>query len=350
MTFSSVLRSVADGYDHGRLSGHALPQRIFAGTALGFVALSCAWVLWANLAGNAVNQAIINEPSPVRVAQKAAKLPSLANAYAKLAAAMHGYAGQAALGRDYAALFDPRSLLGTAAGTFSTKLGLQADASGGIAGYGRFTVKVAREIASTLKNTDRLVEKVAAAALPARSPQARLASLPATPGAPAEKPTIFERLFGKSSPFTLAYASADDGDLGDGYGATAGRYDRWTAVYDISAHTVYLPDGTSLEAHSGRGDRIDDPNHVDERNRGSTPPDVYDLQLRDGLFHGVQAIRLIPADERKVFGRSGFLAHTYMLGPNGDSFGCVSFKNYNAFLQAYLNHKIKRLAVIAGPV
>ena len=35
--------------------------------------------------------------------------------------------------------------------------------------------------------------------------------------------------------------------------------------------------------------------------------------------------------------RSGLLAHSYMLGPNGDSNGCVSFRDYNAFLQAYRN-------------
>ena len=31
---------------------------------------------------------------------------------------------------------------------------------------------------------------------------------------------------------------------------TTGLYDRQTAVYDISAHAVYLPNGTILEAHS----------------------------------------------------------------------------------------------------
>jgi hypothetical protein len=36
-----------------------------------------------------------------------------------------------------------------------------------------------------------------------------------------------------------------------------------------------------------------------------------------------------------------------MLGPNGDSNGCVSIKDYDTFLQAYLDHKIKRLAVVA---
>ncbi|MFY9832656.1 MAG: tlde1 domain-containing protein, partial [Methylocystis sp.] len=71
-------------------------------------------------------------------------------------------------------------------------------------------------------------------------------------------------------------------------------YDQWTAVYDISAHTVYLPNGTTLEAHSGLGDRLDDPRHVRERMRGPTPADVYELALREQLFHGVQALRLKP--------------------------------------------------------
>jgi len=55
----------------------------------------------------------------------------------------------------------------------------------------------------------------------------------------------------------------------------------------------------------------------------------------------------IPSAARDaIFGRTGLLAHTYMLGPNGDSNGCVSFKDYNAFLQAYRNGEVKRLAVV----
>jgi hypothetical protein len=96
------------------------------------------------------------------------------------------------------------------------------------------------------------------------------------------------------------------------------------------------------------GSVLDDPNHVDEKMHGATPPNVYDLELREELFHGVRALRLIPQDERNVFGRAGLLAHTFMLGPNGDSNGCVSIRNYDAFLQAYLDHKIKRLAVVAS--
>src|SRR5262249_11783964 len=77
------------------------------------------------------------------------------------------------------------------------------------------------------------------------------------------RPTIFQnivsKLFGKPTPVKLAYATADDSGLSAGSSIAAGRYDRWTAVYDISARTVYMPDGTRLEAHSGLGDRLDDP-------------------------------------------------------------------------------------------
>jgi hypothetical protein len=35
-----------------------------------------------------------------------------------------------------------------------------------------------------------------------------------------------------------------------------------------------------------------------------------------------------------------------MLGPNGDSNGCVSIKNYDRFLKAFANGEIKRLIVV----
>lgn len=124
-------------------------------------------------------------------------------------------------------------------------------------------------------------------------------------------------------------------------------YDRYTAVYDISARTVYLPDGTRLEAHSGYGDRLDNPRYVSERMYGPTPPNVYELTPREASFHGVDALRLNPVGDEPLYGRAGLLAHPYMLGPNGDSNGCVSFKDYNAFLRAYRNGQVKRLAVVA---
>jgi hypothetical protein len=175
--------------------------------------------------------------------------------------------------------------------------------------------------------------------------------------AAADKPSIFEKLWGKppARGSLLAYASADasvTGSLGPTQNSalegTQPRYDRSTAVYDISAHMVYLPDGTRLEAHSGLGSKLDDPRSANIRMLGVTPPHLYDLTPREALFHGVPALRLKPVGgEEAIFGRSGLLAHSFMLGPNGDSNGCVSFRDYNAFLNAYRNQGIKRLAVVA---
>jgi len=173
-----------------------------------------------------------------------------------------------------------------------------------------------------------------------------------------DRPSIVEKLWGKQSSQAslLSYASADvsaTGSLPDTRAQNpmlggSPPYDRQTAVYDISARTVYLPDGTKLEAHSGLGSKLDDPRSSHIRMMGVTPPHIYELTPREALFHGVPALRLTPVGgEDKIFGRSGLLAHTYMLGPNGDSNGCVSFKDYYAFLNAYRNKGIKRLAVLA---
>jgi len=173
-----------------------------------------------------------------------------------------------------------------------------------------------------------------------------------------EKQTMVEKLWGKqpSHGSLLSYASADvsaTGSLPDSrsqnpmLGGTP-PYDKQTAVYDISAKMVYLPDGTRLEAHSGLGSKLDDARYSHVRMQGVTPPHIYELTPREALFHGVPALRLNPiGGEQKIFGRSGLLAHTYMLGPNGDSNGCVSFKDYYAFLNAYRNQGIRRLAVLA---
>jgi Tlde1 domain len=159
---------------------------------------------------------------------------------------------------------------------------------------------------------------------------------------------FFAKLFSELSSSRIRFASAavDDRQL-DAISITS-RYDRWTAVYDISTHTVYMPDGSKLEAHSGFGTSLDDPTRVAEKDTGPTPPDIYDLQPREQPFHGIHALRLIPEDDQKTLGRTGLLAHSFMLGPNGQSNGCVSFRDYDAFLHAYLNHQVKRLVVVAS--
>jgi hypothetical protein len=123
-------------------------------------------------------------------------------------------------------------------------------------------------------------------------------------------------------------------------------YDSQTAVYDISAHAVYLPSGLTLEAHSGLGELKDDPEHVQAHNAGATPPAIYDLRPRENLFHGVRALRMIPTDGRDTLGRAGLLVHSFMLGPDGDSNGCVSIRDYVRFRKAYDDGEINRLVVV----
>jgi hypothetical protein len=122
--------------------------------------------------------------------------------------------------------------------------------------------------------------------------------------------------------------------------------DSRTAVYDISARTVYLPKGKRLEAHSGLGNMLDDPRYVGVKNRGPTPPNVYELTMREEIFHGVWALRLNPVGSENMFGRDGMLAHHYLRGADGQSNGCVSIKDYTEFLDAYLRGEVDRLVVV----
>ncbi len=171
-----------------------------------------------------------------------------------------------------------------------------------------------------------------------------------------QKPSMVEKLWGKepSHGALLAYASADvsiTGSIVREQNPTYGGkppYDKETAVYVITNKTVYLPDGTQLEAHSGLGSKMDDTRYAHVRMQGVTPPHIYELKPREALFHGVPALRLTPiGGEDKIFGRDGLLAHTYMLGGTGQSNGCVSFRDYYAFLDAYKSKGIRKLAVIA---
>jgi hypothetical protein len=155
-------------------------------------------------------------------------------------------------------------------------------------------------------------------------------------GASAPKPVAVTPVAVTSAPVTAPKVSSLPPDAADND----------TAIYDIAAHTVYLPNGQRLEAHSGLGSLLDDPRHVDAKDRGPTPPNVYDLALREELFHGVRAIRLTPVGDGNMFGRDGMLAHSYMLGPNGQSNGCVSFSDYEAFLNAFLRGDVHRLVVV----
>lgn len=183
---------------------------------------------------------------------------------------------------------------------------------------------------------------------PPRLAGRRLAIARGAAVAAPEQPSFFDKLFGAPRPAgtALAYAAPEDGLFNRPLGRPAPT-SQATAIYDISAHTVYLPNGTRLEAHSGLREKIDDPRFVNVRMHGATPPAIYDLIPREALFHGVQALRLNPVGGGTTYGRTGLLAHTFMLGPSGQSNGCVSFRNYNAFLQAYQRGEVRRLVVVA---
>jgi len=145
---------------------------------------------------------------------------------------------------------------------------------------------------------------------------------------------------------TLASLTPNSGLFRRGPDLAALGYDKQTAVYDISARAVYLPNGLSLEAHSGLGQLRDDPEHVDQRMVGATPPATYELKPREKLFHGVRALRMLPVDGTSTLGRAGLLTHSYMLGPDGDSNGCVSIRDYERFLKAFDDGEIARLVVV----
>jgi hypothetical protein len=185
-------------------------------------------------------------------------------------------------------------------------------------------MQIARVIETAPQTTSSIAPLPEPKAAPKPMPQVAIAMPP--PPAPAEKRALPQLAHNKS------LALPDPGSR--------------TAIYDISARTVFMPNGQKLEAHSGLGEKLDDPRYVKVRMRGPTPPNVYDLTLREQLFHGVRAIRLNPLDEGKMHGRDGMLAHTYMLGPNGQSNGCVSFKDYQKFLNAFLNGEVDRLVVV----
>jgi hypothetical protein len=166
--------------------------------------------------------------------------------------------------------------------------------------------------------------------------QAQPVSTAATDGVQPQKLAVAPR-----------FAKADDQAGGAPPSVEALQREAGIAIYDIERGKVYMPNGETLEAHSGIGRMRDKPAFVSWRNSGPTPPHVYDLKLRESPFLGVEAIRLTPVGgDAAVFGRAGFLAHTYMLRRPGDSNGCIVFKEYHRFLAAFKKGQIKRLVVV----
>jgi hypothetical protein len=345
------------------LQSRVLAQNMLANVALAFVAATCAWTIWSHLSREEVatlaERFAALEAAPTVVAQDPA--PAQTSIKAK------SHTG-------FAALFDARHFRftqGALSGGTSPQL-----AEHFAAPISPSPLKSQDEPTSSPETETQVAQKLP---LPAPRP-VRLASLqpaapaPSAPTASAPAPSaskgvvedkatvlalisnnknsLFYKLFGKpkAETTTLAYAAADGGIASDTPTILFDgmpKYDQYTAVYDITARKVYMPDGTELEAHSGLGSRMDDPRNVHVRMHGSTPPHVYDLTMREALFHGTEAIRMTPVGgSGRIYGRAGILAHPYLLGPRGDSNGCVSFKDYDTFLQAFKKGHIKRMVVV----
>ncbi|WP_246091839.1 DUF2778 domain-containing protein [Aliirhizobium smilacinae] len=118
------------------------------------------------------------------------------------------------------------------------------------------------------------------------------------------------------------------------------------AIYDITNGVVHMPNGTKLEAHSGIGSMRDNPKFTHVKMRGPTPPGTYKLSMRESLFHGVAAIRLTPTDGKPPQGRTGLLAHSFLLRVRGDSHGCVAFADYDRFLKAFQRGEITHMIIV----
>ena len=339
--------------DHRNSSRKAIPLNVFGGAAIACAVLGCAWTLYANVFGAGVYPTVgaANFDAPVirRTANLAVQAPVAKNIRTAVAEAASSSSEPERFPSIASFSFDDRF---AAAAPRGIEPSLFAEApkpqevsppppAAQVAQAANAVPKPAPRPSTLRLLASREIAKAKAAILSVTA---------------SEKPTIFEKLYGKppSKGSALAFASADFSDVsipGPGKASPMGNaapYDRQTAVYDISARAVYLPDGSKLEAHSGLGSKLDDPHYVHVRMAGATPPHVYDLEPREALFHGVAALRLKPVGgEGAIFGRTGLLAHTYMLGPNGDSNGCVSFKDYYAFLRAYREQNVRRLVVVA---
>jgi hypothetical protein len=357
------------------------PQSLIGATALAFVTMACGWTVYANVAGPAVQPLAIELPAPAYVPGVSAALrtavaqpvatptPVTAEPPATFTERFLARAEDVAAAKPTLAKGDRLPIARQQAALpaepqVPVKLELAAATpadeapavTGALPAAAREAAPVEARQQAALAIPLPVPRPAAARALPADGPSQREAAqankAAALAAIAAPKPSIFERLFGKSP--VLAYAAPDGGIASDGRSLSDGAismrppFDRQTAVYDISARTVYMPDGSKLEAHSGLGAKMDDPRFAHVRMHGVTPPHVYEIAPRESLFHGVEALRLHPVGgSDKIFGRTGLLAHSYMLGPRGDSNGCVSFKDYEAFLRAYKNNEVKRLVVLA---
>ncbi len=372
MSTSSVARTGYTAHTHGRSPRSSSPLNAAGLAAIAFVTLACGWTLYSNVFGgnpfSASYELAARDAHVVFVsAANGLDQQAFTERFAAMIPAQEEAPALTVEQKNYAALMDVTYSLGAPPVAFKPTVVAAPDAQRAAPSQAEIA-NAAPEVALPPQAPTRVAKAVPLPASrpadfkfaqtsrvkPGHSEMVERAKNAALAAMAAKTPSLFDRLFGKKpepGP-VLAYAGSDGGVMSDGTAKTpAGTSDddKVTAIYDITARTVYMPDGSKLEAHSGLGAKMDDPRYVHVRMHGATPPHIYTLKPREALFHGVAALRLTPVGgEGAIHGRTGLLAHTYMLGPNGDSNGCVSFKDYNAFLRAYQRGEVRRLVVVAS--
>src|SRR3954453_21958895 len=284
MIDSSGTRYGVTPLNHKSSFRQALPQNLIGGIALAGVAAACGWILYANVGASRGDGDFA--PTRVEVVAPRQRVSEVRPEPALPATSV----------LDPALLYSSQPV-GFAPRTFAQSVPLKSRLQFAAPTTLRAEIPIPRDPPALPPPAARLVQE---AVLPkprppelatARTPTGALQAMAQRDKAPAtlSESSIFEKFFGKPKEAApaLAYATADGGVFGNGQSMTSGRSlagDGQTAIYDISARTVYMPDGTRLEAHSGLGDMLDDPRHVRVKMRGATPPHVYDLTMREQLF------------------------------------------------------------------
>ena len=203
MTFGTERRTSHSGYDHRRLPPNALPQRLLGGAAAVFTAALCAWTACTFIGDGGASYRTDDTADPLR----GDRLVTVSRRGDRLAVAKPDSPWSY-----YALLFDPHPSSAATAG-FADETSFQ-----GLIRPVNLTesapLPTAHPLRSELAATrdDRAIKSAASLARPGAT---RTAPSPAVPrvaatDSTAERPGffkgIFEKLFGKPAPTTLAYA------------------------------------------------------------------------------------------------------------------------------------------------
>ena len=300
MSHSKRASSQSAAKNRRRSSRKANANHIFGGAAVACLVLGCAWNIHANVfgasiyptvAGGNLDAHVMSRPSVVAVRRTPAAdtilaaLPEPApviSAPATIASSSLMFSDRFAAAAPQAVAPAPQPETAKLASLSPPVEAVkQADAK-----------QVApppapSKVASLAPATDPAEAKPAKAPAASVKDMAQRAKAAVMSITSADKPTMVEKLWGKEpSRSLLSYASADvsaTGSLPKQQNPMLGGsapYDRSTAIYDIAAREVYLPDGTVLEAHSGLGAKKDDVRFAHVRMQGVTPPHIYDLTPR----------------------------------------------------------------------